>query len=284
MTRYCNLARAKQENKKGTTSDTIGDAIMMDNILAASKRIDKVLQPSRWAKRPFFAPYIESRVVTIRDYRVNSLNQTFDMEMWLFAFTAVLAGAQNVTSKLRGYLPSQPPFDKLQINDNSCDSWYTLETSPTIRRPYPEPLTITGTWGWSDDWTNGFVNTATLNGNVLVGDLTIAVQAGEGALFSPGDFILINAEYLEVTSISTDTLTVSRAQNGSTATAHTSADDVSIWQIPEDIQRITARQASHMYARRGAYDVQEITELGTIQYPQDLLVELRNTTDAYRSM
>jgi hypothetical protein len=233
MTRYCTLDFAKEELDKTGTDNALQDAQIFKYILAVSKRIDYILQP-RKVKRPFFAPYIESRIMDIRSWKVNTPNMTFDLGMWLLEFTAVLAGAQNVTSKIRGYYPGAPPFDKLQINVDTGETWYTLETSPTIRRRYPEPLTVTGTWGWHEDWDNAFVDTATLNGNITNTDLTLDVQAGEGALFSPGHMIKIDAEYMEVTSIATNTLTVTRGFNGSTAAAHLNTADVSILQIPED--------------------------------------------------
>jgi hypothetical protein len=282
MTRYCTLDFALAEADVAGTSKTTQDAQIFGYISAVSKRIDYLLQP-RNIKRPFFAPYIESRPFNIRPWKVNTPNMTFDLHMFLLEFTAVLAGAENVTSKIRGYYPGAPPFRKLQINDDSCDTWYTLETSPAIRRGYPEPLTVTGTWGWHEDWTNAFTATSLVATNpILAADLTFDVTATEGALFSPGNMILIDSEYMEITSISTDTLTVTRGYNGSTATGHAVGAVVSILQIPDDIQRVTARQADLLFSRLGAFDVQALTTVGIVQYPQDLTLELENTVSNYR--
>jgi hypothetical protein len=273
---------AKEELDKTGTDNAIQDAQLFKYILAVSKRIDYILQP-RQVKRPFFAPYIESRLMDIRQWKVNTPNMTFDLGMWLLEFTAVLAGAQNVTSKIRGYFPGAPPFDKLQINVDTGETWYTLETSPTIRRRYPEPLTVTGTWGWHDDWANAFVDTSTAAAAIVsTTATTFDVAAGEGVLFSPGHMIKIDTEYMEITSIATDKLTVTRGFNGSTAATHLINAVVSILQIPEDIQRVTSRHADLLYARRGAFEVQTLTQVGIVQYPQDLILELENTVSNYR--
>jgi len=281
VTRYCTLDFAKKEADVTGEAKSLQDEQIFGYISAVSRRIDYLLQP-RHIKRPFFAPYIESRPIVIRPWKVNTPNMTFDLNMFLLEFTAVLAGAQNVTSKIRGYYPGSPPFDKLQINVDTGETWYNLETSPTIQRHYPEPLTVTGTWGWHEDWNNAFVATGTLLAGYDATVTTIVLSAGQGDLFSPGNMILIDDEYLEITVVAVDTLTVIRGYNGSTAAAHLILAPVSILQIPEDIQRVTARQADLLFARLGSFDVQTLTTVGIVQYPQDLILELENTVSNYR--
>lgn len=284
MTRYCTLAAVKTEIDVTGTSKTLEDAQLFTFILVVSKRIDALLQPNKkLAQRPFFAPYIESRPLQIRAHKVNTPNMTIDLDMYLLALTTVLAGAQDVSSKIIAYIAGFPPFEKLQINTDTCEDWYTLETSPTIRRAWPEPLTITGTWGWHDDWDNAFVATSIMVTAGIDNAVTeFVVTAAEGVLFSPGNMILLDSEYMEVTGVSTDTLTVIRGVNGSTAAAHLVNAPVSILSIPEDIQRVTARQAAGLKARIGSFSVVQITQLGLVQYPQDLLLELENTIAGYR--
>ena len=64
---------------------------------------------------------------------------------------------------------------------------------------------------------------------------SLSVAAGEGAKFpSAGDFhITIEDEILKCTAITTDTLTVTRAQEGTTAAAHSAGKSVEL--------RITAK-------------------------------------------
>ena len=285
MTKYCTLDFAKSELDTSKTSKTLDDAQIFAYIEATSQRIDGLLQPQRrLKKRPFFAPYIESRSAKIRDWRVNSGDETFDLNMWLLELTTVLAGAQNVTSKIIAIPAGFAPFNQLQINTGNHETWYTLEDAPTIRRRTPNPLTITGKWGWNDDWANAWIATSTVAAAGIVSptQTTFDVAAAGGLLFSPGHMIKVDTEYMEITGISTDTLTVIRGVNGSTAAIHAAAALVSILDIPDDIQRITARHASALYARRGSFEAQQLTQVGVVQYPQDLLMEMDNTLNTYR--
>lgn len=75
---------------------------------------------------------------------------------------------------------------------------------------------------------------ATLAGNITAAQTTISLTAGQGARFpalSPGDWFwgtLFNAaavyEVVKVTAIATDTLTVQRGQDGTTASAYNAGD------------------------------------------------------------
>jgi hypothetical protein len=168
----------------------------------------------------------------------------------------------------------------LQLSSTTSNSWYNV-CGQTDSRPYIKPLTINAVWGWHWDWDNAFTELSTLNGNVLIDATSVIVKTGEGANFSPGHFIKINDEYMEVTAVSTDTLTVTRAANGSTATAHTDKDPVTALVIQEDIKRVTARQAASLYARRGAFEEMQFMEGTVVTYPQDLLQELINTLAIY---
>ena len=67
-----------------------------------------------------------------------------------------------------------------------------------------------------------------LDGAVLIGAATIKVEDGDAVAFAPGDNLLIGGEALHVTAVNTttDVLTVTRAQQGTTATAHADEDEV----------------------------------------------------------
>jgi len=282
MTKYCTLDFAKSELDTSGTSKTLDDAQIVRYIEDTSQRIDGILQPiRRYKKRPFFAPYIESRSVVVYPHNVNTYDGILNLNMFLLSLTSILAGAEDVSSQVIAYPAGFAPYYQLQITTTNY-TWYTLEQSPTVSRLHPNPLTITGIWGWHDDWANAWIDTSTLNGNVNSSATTIDVKAGEGSLFSVGHMLQIDSEYMEVTGISTDKLTVTRGFNGSTAAAHLDKAVVSVLDIPDDIQRITARHASALYERQGAFEAQQLTQVGVVQYPQDLLMEMENTLNTYR--
>ena len=71
---------------------------------------------------------------------------------------------------------------------------------------------------------------STLAADIISTATSLSVAAGEGAKFpSAGDFhITIEDEILKCTAITTDTLTVTRAQEGTTAAAHTAGKSVEL--------------------------------------------------------
>jgi hypothetical protein len=78
----------------------------------------------------------------------------------------------------------------------------------------------------------------TLNGGI--NDSVTSLVVNDGSLFpTTGNFrILINSEILLVTSISTNTLTVVRAQEGTSAAAHSDTDDVILIVTAESVKNV----------------------------------------------
>ena len=62
--------------------------------------------------------------------------------------------------------------------------------------------------------------------NEAIDDSETAIDVDDGDLFKRGDLVRIDDEIMEVTSISTNTLTVIRGTHGSTASAHDITDDL----------------------------------------------------------
>jgi hypothetical protein len=285
MTKYCTLAKAKTEGDITGTSRTLDDNYILAAVEAVSRRIDGLLQPTqKLSKRPYFAPYLEDRAMSYYDNQINSLSGVLDINQWFLELNTVTAGTIVITTSVDPFIDNFPPYKQLQLTVASGKSWYSVACGDSDTRPYLKPLTINAIWGWHHDWANAWIATSTLLAAIVsTTATTFTVQAGEGALFSPGHFLQIDSEYMEIVSISTDTLTVTRGANGSTAATHLINAPVSILEITEDVQRITARQAASMYARRGAFEAQLFSDTGgVITYPEDLLQELTNTLLVYQ--
>ena len=65
-----------------------------------------------------------------------------------------------------------------------------------------------------------------LNANITDVATTLTVTANKGEAFAAGDAINIGSEYMLITGVSNDTLTVTRGAVGSTATSHTGGDEI----------------------------------------------------------
>lgn len=107
--------------------------------------------------------------------------------------------------------------------------WY-ISAAPLGRYGWPQAASgvqIVGRWGYYDVLQT---STATLAEDL---DTTEpAVDVSSGAAFRIGQVIEIDSERMEISAISTNTLTVSRAVNGTTAAAHTNGAAIRVATFP----------------------------------------------------
>jgi hypothetical protein len=271
MTSYCTVAQAKVELK---ADSTIQDAQVRGYIRTVSERIDSEMGNPR---RPFFAPYSEQRRFPISGDQIDSYNNTFLLRKPILSVSAVLKDTTTLTSQASLFYWSNEVANMLQLTQGY--TWYPEEDPPN-------ELYVTGVWGWHADYTNAWEAVDTLQANINASVTSLTVADADGAdldgfipRFSPGNLIQIDSEWMDVNAVNTttNTLTVRRGVNGSTAAAHTSGKAVSTYHVDDRIQRITARQGALMIARQGAFQVETLDGVGVITYPQDLLPELRAT-------
>ena len=126
-------------------------------------------------------------------------------------------------------------------------------------------LTVTGVWGWHDDYANAWkLSTDSIPGGGITSsatNFTVASVGGADAWgltprFSPGQLIKVDTEYMHMVAANsgTNTLTVVRAANGSTAATHAAAAPISIYVPPTDITEIALRWAGWLYKTEDAGD------------------------------
>lgn len=281
ITYYASLADAKAELKAGT--NTVEDAKVLRHLRAISSRVDRLKQ----SRRPFFLPYIESREFRVNRESIDYWNNilTFDDNLLALTGTSVAGTTLTVGTTVEAWPTLASPYHQLRIIgwDSVWYSYYTDDNEPVL-------CTITGEWGYHNDYANAWLSVDTLaaNINASVKTLTVAdVDGTDDYGFSPrlsaGSFIKVGTEYMWVvaTNTTTNVCTVVRGVHGSTAAAHTATDPVYVWQVEDDIRRVVARQAAFMYARMGAFESANITDIGIVNFPSDLLAELRATVGGY---
>lgn len=281
MTPYATLAQTKDELKAGGTVD---DAKLLENIRQASARIDAAF----FAKRPMFAPWIESRELLVSGDNVNSWLNTIRFNGWLLAASTVTRGTTSLVigTNVELWPVLQSPANMLRLKSRQS-SWYvdcdSCDGTPLM-------VTVNGTWGFNRDYANAWlaVDTLAVAINDSVTTFTVADVDGADAYgriprISAGALLKIDSEFMEVIStvVGTNTVNVKRAVNGSTAASHLIAAPVSVWQVEEIVKRSCIRQAAFMYARKGAYESSSITDVGIINYPSDLLGEVRGMMQSF---
>jgi hypothetical protein len=89
-------------------------------------------------------------------------------------------------------------------------------------------LSIAGKWGWNEDTSP---DTTTLNGAISSTSATSVVLTS-ATNFSVGNTILIGTEQMYIRVISSNTLTVTRGVNGTTAATHSDSATVSRYVYP----------------------------------------------------
>jgi len=277
MTWYATLADAKSEIKASTTTD---DAALADKVRIASRRADAMFR----SRRPFFAPYSETRAWLVEPARVDSWLRLFHFDQPLLALSSVVVGTTTLTvgTTVEAWRRSPDrPFKAIRLM-SSGNHWYQY-----CNNDDPVLVTIGGFWGYHPDWANAW-DSVEIVGDTPLTDTATTLTVGtdidgvDGWGFTPrisrGSLLRIEDEYLEVTATDTllNTATVIRGVNGTTAAAHASAIAVEVFRVHEPVRRAVARQAAFLYARRGAYESSIVSDLGVVNFPSDLLAEFRH--------
>jgi hypothetical protein len=278
MAFYCTLADAKAAIR---ADNTVDDSLLLNLVGQASARIDLLMA----SPTPFFQPYTEAREYEIRYDNVDSGRNLFILpsgEMLLSIDTISLG--TTTLSNVEAYPSLRVPIKMIRRTDG-C-SWYDSSTC--------DPLTtiVYGVWGYHRAYARAWLAVDTLAAAIIsttattftVVDVDGADVYGFTPRISAGNLVKIDSEIMEViaTTVATNTVTVRRGVNGTTAATHLIAAPVSTWQTDDNIRRVTARQAGMLYARRGAYEQQTITDVGVITYPADLLAELRGVLQGFQ--
>ncbi len=273
---YCTLAQAKTQIKATTTTD---DSVVWGLIQQASRRVDSFFR----SQRPLFAPYIETRSYELNALRIDSTRNFLFLPSPLLSLTTITANGTDITSSVTVYPnnASNSPYYVLQLT--GYNSWYEF-MPPTSGNYLVSTVLITGVWGYSANYGNAWLSVDTLSANITSSatSLTVADVDGVDAYnnsprISAGNIIRIDSEYMLVvaTNTTTNVCTVVRGYNGSTASAHVSTTAVYTYEVDDSINRAVSRQVGLMYARRGSYENSTITDLTTVSFPADVLLEWR---------
>ena len=133
-------------------------------------------------------------------------------------------------------------YPKLAV-DLSHDSGYS-HFANGVRKG----VEIAGLWGYGDGDSATPYGPAGVTATATDGTTTSVTVSAAGDL-AAGHTILVESEQMYITAIVSTTLTVIRAQNGTTGAAH-SAKAVSIYQYPDAIREATLMTAARLWRRK----------------------------------
>jgi hypothetical protein len=166
-------------------------------------------------------------------------------------------------------IPSEVAFGDLVIADTDyrvfpstslpIEALYLSNTAMTgASYDFGAEYTISGIWGYVSNLAQAW--------SVMQASLTIAndtvteisVTVGTGTRYETLMYLKIDNEYMQITSIAVDTLTVLRGVNGTTAAAHTSVP-LYRFNVEYDVMKAATELACYFYNRRN--------NVGQIQFP-----------------
>lgn len=288
MAPYCSMDEAilimgaVQDGNTLTAADRVK---ILGNLRVATKRVNEKFRGGAPPFLPMFEPWLATVKLPITGERVSSWNNTLRLDRFLLELSGGISINGTTVANVVVYPDANSaPFTLLRLTD-ACQSWYraACDTSGA-----PLQASVPGIWGFSTDYANAWLLVDALVVTAPATEITasattfkVADVDGDDAYgmpvrISPGHLLKIDSEYLEVvaTDATTQTVTVRRGVNGTTAATHLNAAPVYRWQVEEDVKRAVARQSGLMLARFGAYTTVEVQGMSEVRYPADWLQEV----------
>lgn len=133
-------------------------------------------------------------------------------------------------------------------------------------------ISVTGTWGFIKDQSAGWLDsTTTLNGAISTTTAT-TFTSSSGAALKSGWLMQVDTEMMYLSSVSSNTATVIRGVNGSTAATHLTGATVRYWMAGWDLEDVCRQATQALYKLRTnpLGDTIAIPGMGTFQTPKDV--------------
>lgn len=119
---------------------------------------------------------------------------------------------------------------------------------------------VVGSWGFYDDRTT---SSATLAEDLDASETGVDVSSGTA--FEVGQTIRIDSEQMYISAISTNTLTVTRGVNGTTAATHTNGAAISVYGYPV-ISEAALLAVTRLFRRKDApFGVVGVADFGSVR-------------------
>mgnify|MGYP003653567494 FL=1 len=159
------------------------------------------------------------------------LVQAIPLDAWLISATTVTSysGTDRTSSETltEGYNNdywlepyNSSPKTNFKMNEDTAKSLNAGQ----------QTLKITGSWGYNDNKTGSLTTTGAITGTGIT-----SFGVNDASDLDAVETILIGSEQMYITGISSNTLTVERAVNGTTASTHSAGADVYAYIYPSDV-------------------------------------------------
>jgi len=286
---YAFLADAKIQQR---ASDTFDDDKMFAALMTASQRVNTMFTViNGWN---YFEPYVGTRSLLLTSDIVSAIDNRIDLDYPLLELTSVNINGCDITSRVTtsaftGAVANTPTMALYLTATTHC-SWFGLACAQVCNSPVG--VNITGIFGMAKNWVNAFQDEDTIQdvGGIDNSEIVITVANTDGSnfeqlspRFSRGQLIRIDNEYMRVVGVDNvaNTITVRRAQNGTSSAIHAKDATISIFYPEHGIRQAVAAQAASFYERRGAFNNASFDGMTLTQYPTDLIPQLYGVLQEY---
>lgn len=252
--------------------DVVDDTVIEFLLVAASRLIDE--QTGR-----NFTPYVSTFYYDVPDSE--SLDRRLlRLDCDLLEVLTLTNGDGTVIPSTEYNLvnKNRSPYYGIRLKDTSTYYW-TCDAAGDSHSVISLEC-ITGYHNrYSTAWATGSTAAEAMDDSETGYDVT------SGANFAAGNIIRFDDELGYVSSVATNTLTITRGANGSTATTHLTSIDVKIWQVMELAKYACIEIANSAYFRRFGQSTNEavqITAAGIILSPLDIPQSAGNFIKTFR--
>lgn len=289
MNQYVTLDLAKMETrlKEGFESADDNALDYLKRAIAfVSARIDAETNYTFWPD--IRTEYYDAKGAHIIDARLMELTK-----MPFLSLTSVTGGLGDTLVAGTDYYPwprGSQPITALRLIATSGRSWGQYVDD------WRDAIVLTGIAGYHERYDEAWIASgdsiqddpqiASTETYITVTDVDEADAYGWTPRFSPGNLIRIGSEFCEVvkTNPSSNTLTVRRGVNGSTAVAHDADTAIDVFQVEPNIQRAALRWVGYLLKRRGAFEQTSFDGVATVTFPPDAPGEVKAILDQYRKV
>lgn len=136
---------------------------------------------------------------------------------------------------------------------------------------------IDGIWGWHSDYALAWSNATTLSAGV--NDSVTVLPVTSAAALSEGMMLRLDDEYVAITSITANNLTVIRGIRGTTAAAHLISAVVAVFQPETTVVRAVQRWAAMLVMRIGMFEQVSFEMTGIVQFPPNMPPDVKAMLD-----
>lgn len=188
---------------------------------------------------------------------------------------------------MNGKSYNDSPYDRISMKSDG--SYPNLLYSGTVQRSQ----CVTGWWGYHEDWSNAWQDTqddlAAAISSATATTFTVADADGNDLYgnkprFKVGQLLRVDTEYMYLTDITNNTLTVIRGVNGTTAATHDSATSIYVYRPMAEIEQAALRLAHWLYGQKdtGYQNVVAALGEGSIEIPQGAPVDVQMIGARYK--